>query len=226
MTATIGPGDIDLYESPRPGLLRRIAGVEPEPAGTHVLLDSFGIRSTQRLALSDVGGGVVVAFWPAELKPQAEYLFADGRGSAMVSAAIDRGWNVWAVPQLAFRKSPASRRLYMEPEIDPAEYARRWEGPDARWIGQHDREELRPIVWPWLKERGYVSDADDPVLEQFLPILGRRPAHLRPALRFHRRWHRSEVASLSDDAIAQIVRDDVNAVLSAAGEPPVGRDAA
>lgn len=222
MTATIGPGDIDLYESPRPELLRRIAGVEPEPAGTHVMLASFGIRSTQRLALSDVGGGVVVAFWPAELKPQAEYLYSDGRGSAMVSAAVERGWKVWAVPQLAFRSSPPSRRLYMEPDIDPAEYVRRWEGLDARWIGQHDREELRPVVWPWLKERGYASDADDGVLEQFLPILGRRPAHLRPALRFHRRWDRNELASLPEDEVARIARDEVNAVLGAAGEPPLG----
>lgn len=140
----------------------------------------------------------------------------------MVAAAVDSGWKVWAVPQLAFFNSPASRRLYMEPDIDPAEYARRWEGADARWIGQHEREELWPVVWPWLKERGYVSDADDAVLEQFLPILGRRPAHLRPALRFHRRWDRDEVGGLPDDEVARIVRDCVNAVLLAAGEPPLG----
>lgn len=221
MTATIGPGDIDLYESPRPALLRLIAGVEPEPKGTHVRLEGFGIRSVQRLLVSDVGGSVVAAFWPAELKTQATYLYTDGRGEAMVRAAVDRGWNVWAVPQLAFFNSPASRRLYMAPKIDPVEYARRWEGNDAGWIGQHAREELRPVVWPWLKERGYVSDGDDALLERFLPILGRRPAHLRPALRFHRRWNRSEIASLPDDEIARIARDDVNAVLGAAGEPPL-----
>lgn len=219
MTARIGPGDIALYDSPRPGLLRRIGGGEPESQGTHVLLELFGIRSAQRLLVGDVGGSIVVAFWPAELKPQAEFLHREGRGEAMVGAAVDRGWRVWAVPQLAFFTAPASRRLYMSPEIDPAEYARRWEGRDAQWVGQHAREELRPVVWPWLKQRGYVSDGDDEVLEQFLTILGRRPAHLRPALRFHRRWDRSEIARLPDEEVARIVRDSVNAVLTAAGEP-------
>lgn len=219
MTATIGPDDIDLYASPRPALLRLIAGVEPEPRGTHVLLEGLGIRSVQRLLVSDAGGSVIVAFWPAELKPQAEYLFVDGRGERMVGTAVERGWNVWAVPQLAFFNSPASRRLYMTPDIDPIEYARRWEGRDAQWIGQHAREALRPVVWPWLKKRGYVSDGDDDALEQFLPILGNRPAHLRPALRFHRRWDRSEIEGLAEDQIAVLIREDVNAVLRAAEEP-------
>ena len=222
MTANIGPGDIDLYESPRLRLLRLIAGVEPEPAGTHVKLDGFGIRSTQRLLVSDIGGSVIAAFWPAELKPQAEYLYRDGRGVAMVRAARELGWKVWAAPHIAFFTAPASRRLYMEPEIDPAVYAERWEGDDAQWIGEHAPEELRPVVWPWLKERGYASDADDEVLERFLPILGRRPAHLRPALRFHRRWDRTEIASMPDEEIARIVRDSVNALLDAAREPPLG----
>lgn len=222
MTATIGPGDIDLYESPRPALLRLIAGTEPEAAGTHVMLDSFGVRSAQRLALRDIGGGVVVAFWPAELKPQAEYLYSGGRGESMVAAALERGWDVWAVPQLAFFNSAASRRLYMSPEIDPAAYARRWSGADARWIGQHAREEVRPVVWPWLKERGYASDADNWVVERFITILGRRPAHLRAAMRFHRRWDRDDLLGLSEHEVARVVREDVNAVFRAAGEPALG----
>lgn len=222
VTATIGPGDIELYESPRPELLRLIAGVEPELPGTHVMLEPFGIRSTQRLLLSDAGGSVVAAFWPAELKSQAEFLFSQGRGVAMVRAALARGWHVWAVPQLAFFNSRADQRLYMAPGIDPAEYARRWEGGDGRWIGQHARADLKRIVWPWLKERGYSSDRDDPELDRFLAILGRRPAHLRPALRFHRHWNRSAIGGVPDEEVARIVRGDVNAVLDAADEPPIG----
>jgi hypothetical protein len=92
VTARIGPGDISLYESPHPRLLRMITGRDPEAQGTHVLLKPFGIRSTQRLLVSDVGGSALVAFWPAELKPQAEYLYRDGRGVALVRAALKRGW--------------------------------------------------------------------------------------------------------------------------------------
>src|SRR5688572_1783827 len=108
MPARIGADDVGLFESPRPSLLREVSGIEPEPSGGHVLLDEHaGVRSAQRLALSDVGGGIVVALWPAELKPQAQYLYSDGRGRAMVEAARERSWDVWAVPHLAFFTSPA-----------------------------------------------------------------------------------------------------------------------
>ena len=49
-----GVGDFD---SPRPTLLRKVTGIEPELAGVHVLLDEHaGVRSIQRLALAEVGG--------------------------------------------------------------------------------------------------------------------------------------------------------------------------
>jgi hypothetical protein len=221
VSATIGPGDLTLYESPRPRLLRLITGREPEPKGTHVLLDRFGIRSTQRLLVSDPGGNVVVAFWPAELKPQAEYLYRDGRGFALVREALQRGWQVWAAPHLAFFTAPASRRLYMSPDVDPAEYAKRWEGSDARWIGEHSVDDLRSTLWPWLKQRGYATAADDGVLAEFIRLLGRRGAHLRPALRFHRRWGAAEVRATAESELADRIREDVNAVIAAAGEPPI-----
>lgn len=124
MTARMGADDVGTFDSPRPRLLREITGIEPEPAGVHVLLDKhIGVRSTQRLALADVGGGIEVAFWPAELKSQAEYLYRDGRGTAMVAAARSRGWDVRASPHLGFFNSRPSQRLYMAPEIDAEVYA-------------------------------------------------------------------------------------------------------
>jgi hypothetical protein len=83
MTARIGADDLNLFETPLPDLLLQISGIEPEPPGVHVRLDTQShVRSTQRLALGDVGGSVVVGFWPAELKSQAEYLYAGGRARA------------------------------------------------------------------------------------------------------------------------------------------------
>jgi hypothetical protein len=168
-----------------------------------------------------VGGVVVVALWPAELKPQAEYLYANGRGVAMIEIAGHRGWNVWPAPQLAFFTSPATQRLYIAPNIDPAAYARRWEGADTRRIGQYSAEDVRLKLWPWLKNVGYAEDADEDALERFLGILGRRPAHFRPALRLHRRWTAAEVDELHRRGLATAIRDDVSAVLRAAGDPPL-----
>jgi hypothetical protein len=62
--------------------------------------------------------------------------------------------------------------------------------------------------------------ADDQVLEEFLVILGRRPAHLRPGLRLNRRWDADAVRALGDRRqLAVAVRRDVESVLGAAGEP-------
>lgn len=217
MTARIGADDLGLFESPRPDLLAEVTGITPEPSGGHVMLEAVGIRSAQRLALSDVGGGVIVALWPAELKPQAEFLYRGRRGAAMVDTARGLSWEVRAVPQLAFFTSPPSRRLYMHPDVDPAEYARRWEKQDAHWIGQHQPSDVRRSVWPWLESRGYVAEGDDRVLEEFLEILGRRAAHLRPALRFHRRWSREEMAE-HGSRFPSLARDEIDRVLAAGGD--------
>jgi hypothetical protein len=182
MAAQIGADDVD-FATPRPGLLREISGIEPEPLGVHVLLAGHGVRSTQRLALGDVGGGLVAALWPGELKPQALHLYRAGRSIAMISAARKLGWSARPSPHIGFFNSAAALRLYLDPEIDAAEFARRWEETDGEWIRQYPRDEVRSTLWPWLKRRGYADDGDaDEVLDRFLSILGKRPAHPPPRL--------------------------------------------
>lgn len=219
MAARIGADDLKYFETPRRDLLREISGIEPEPGGTHVRLDKeTGVRSTQRLALADSGGSVVVGFWPAELKAQAEFLYAGGRAQAMIAAARERDWTVESSPQLAFYTSSPPQRLYLSRDVPAEEYARRWEGQDGPRIRQYLRDELREELWPWLKKRGYASEADDPILEEFLRILGRRPAHLRPGMRFRKMW-RSEVSDVRGAGFATAIRHEVNFILGVAGEP-------
>jgi hypothetical protein len=67
----------------------------------------------------------------------------------------------------------ARLRLYLDQGLDAAEYVRRWEGPDVDRIRSYDPAEVQLSLWPWLKERGYATDADDGVFEGFLRILGR-----------------------------------------------------
>jgi hypothetical protein len=219
MAAQIGADDLD-FTATDPPLLRDVSGIDPEPTGKHVLLGQIGVRSTQRLAIGDRGGTTVAALWPGELKPQAQYLYSSGRSAALIAAARALDWSVDPSPHLGFRNSPAALRLYMAPDVAAETYARRWEGPDGWRIGQHTSEELRRVLWPWLKEREYVTDHDDDVLERFLQILGRRPAHLRPGLRLKRRWDRDAQRALGGRReLALAIRSDVNEILGAAGEP-------
>jgi hypothetical protein len=120
LIARVGPHDLGPWESARPGPLRDVAGLEPEPTGTHVRLDGRTlVRTTQRLALSDAGGDAVVGLWPAEPKPRAEFPCRGGRSAATVAAGRERGWGVAADPRPAFRTAPAARRMYMLPSSPP-----------------------------------------------------------------------------------------------------------
>jgi hypothetical protein len=72
MTAQIGYDGPDLRGASRPDLLRDLAGVHPEPGDEWVRQEGrLGFRSTQRLWIGDVPGGVAVATWPTELARQA-----------------------------------------------------------------------------------------------------------------------------------------------------------
>lgn len=214
MAATIGPNDLDIYESPRPSLLREITGLPPVVKGTHVMLE--GAHSLQRLAVGEVGGNVWLAMWPAELKEHALYLYGGGLAEPMVRTAESHGWRTEPAPQIAFRSSAARLRLYLRPAVDTHEYVRRWEQDDLDRIGAYPRKDVRAELWPWLKERGYAAADDDPVLEEWLEsCLGKRKAFLRAGLRLMRR---SEPA----DSSAQL-RQEVNAILAAAGEPALPR---
>ena len=151
-TASIGPPDLHIYDSPRPDRLGEISGLPPVAKGTHVLL--HGARSAQRLAAGDIGGALWLGIWPAELKEQAVYLYGHRLAGRMISAARRHGWEAFAAPQLAFRSAAAQQRLYLNPVIDASEYAHRWEAGDLSWVWAHSRDELRRRVWPWLKGRG------------------------------------------------------------------------
>ena len=113
----------------------------------------------------------------------------------------------------------------MKPGVDALDYAARWERGDLRRVGQHTAAEVRRVLWPWLKQRGYASDRDDPVLEEFLTRqLGKRPAYLRAGLRLKGRWDADADAVARAGGrrgLAATIRADVNAILGAAGEPPL-----
>jgi hypothetical protein len=220
VTARIGADDIHEFATPRQLLLREVSGITPEDPAGHVLLEPLGVKSTQRLALADVGGTLVAGLWPAELKTQAVRLYGTGRATPMIATAREQGWTVEASPHIGFYNSSPAQRLYMRVEIDAAEYARRWEQDDLAYVRQYAPEEVRTTLWPWLKDRDYASDSDDGTFDSFVSrTLKNRPAHLRPGLRMKRRWDRDELRGLNRHAVAAAIRTDVNAILTAAAEP-------
>jgi hypothetical protein len=218
MPASMGPPDQRLLEcDPSDQLLRNVTGRDPVSHGRHVRTDDV-LASVERIHLVETGGGILVAFWPAELENQARYLYNEGRAEAMVRAGRAAGWAVEGRPQLAFRNSAPPLRLYLQPVTEPDEvdgYAARWSGPDSQRIGAHSRAALRDKLWPWLERIGYVSHADNAVLRQYLNVLGRRDAFFRAALCFTQRWS----AARSDGTLAGEIRAAISAPLVAAGEP-------
>jgi hypothetical protein len=222
MTAQIGYDGLDRRGDPCPELLIDVARFQPEPGRDWIHLGRLGFRSTQRLWIGDyAGGGVAVATWAAELKPQACYLYGRGLGSALVAAAIECGWAVEPSPHIAFRTAPAARRLYMRPSIEPFDYVACWEDEDGlrRIGGNYARGAVEHELWPWLKQQGFADDGDDAVLRRFLDeFLGNWPANMRPGLRFRRVWAPDEAAELGS-ALAETIRSEFDAVFAVAHEP-------
>jgi hypothetical protein len=223
MTAQIGDAGLDLFGDPRPELLASVARVQPEPDGEWAHLGRQGFRSTQRLRLADLDGGVTLVTWPAELQPQARYLYGGRLGSVLVAAAVEHGWAVEARPHLAYHTARPGRRLYMRPSVAPLDYVACWEDEDGlRRVHSYAREDVEQELWPWLKEQGFADDGDDVKLLRFLgEFLGRRPAHMRPGLRFRRVWTSAEAGELGP-ALAETIRSEFNAVFAVAREPTLG----
>ncbi len=221
MTAQIGDDGLDLLGDPLPELLTDVAGVQPQPGGEWVhLKDKLGFRSIQRLVIRDVAGSVVMATWPAELAVQARYLYGGGLGSALVAAAIERGWIVIPSPHIAYYSASPARRLYMCPSVAPLDYTACWEDEDGfrRIGGNYAREYVEHELWPWLKQRGFADDGDDTVLRRFLDEYLRMPAQMCPGLRFRRVWSSAEAAELGS-ALAETIRSEFDAVFAVADEP-------
>ena len=223
MVAQIGADGLDLFSDPRPELLADVARVQLEVPRNWVDIERKkgrrGFRSTQRLWISDVAEGVAVATWPAELAGQARYLYGGRLSSALVAAAIERGWTVEPSPHIAYWRSPPGSRLYMRPPMAPLDYVPLWEDEDALRRLRYAREDVEHELWPWLKQKGLADDGDDAELRRYLErFLRNQQADMRPGLRFRRVWTSAEAAELGS-GLAETIRNEFDAVFAAAHEP-------
>jgi hypothetical protein len=125
-----------------------------------------------------------------------------------------------------FHRSNPCPGPILDPTIDLDQYVELWEGSGSERIGGYWQDDLTMSLWPWLKEQGCATAADDAVFREFLRLLGdRRRAHLRHGLRAERLWPREEVIARAA-LLATDVRAEVNRVLQAIDEPrlPAGSD--
>jgi hypothetical protein len=224
MTAQIGADGADLFGDPDLKLLTDVAGIQPERGRDWVhLIDQLGFQSTQRLWIGECDNGVAVATWPAELQPQARYLYDKGFGSALVDTALKREWKVEASPHIAHPTAGSRRRLYMLRTIAPRDYVACWENKDALdRVRSYSLEDVEHELWPWLKQRGIADDGDNAELLRFLAEFPRRwDAHMRPGLRFRRVWASDEARGLGS-TLAETIRSEFNAVFATAHEPALG----
>jgi hypothetical protein len=187
--------------------LRDVTGIDavvPEmrpdtDAAVMVQIDkAIGSQSTQRLSLQWHPEGIVLATFPAELKKQAEATYRTTRAERILdfAAVAPAAWQLLPIVHLAYRFAAVPERIYLTCGLGLNEYVRRWEGQDFGYVGGHHYDQVRPVLWPWLLERGYASRKDESQLPGFLDRLGRRDAHLRPGIRIQRIWSRPEAASL------------------------------
>jgi hypothetical protein len=206
-------------------LLREATGIVPERAGlVHVRLDTaLGVASLQRAALDIEDERLTLHLWPGELKAQAEHLYSRGHAESLcelLDQEDESAWQVKPQPLLGFRNAPVRTRVYLTCRLDPAEYARRWQGEDWKQVGAHHRNHILPDLWPWLLQRGYASEPDRARLDPFLHALGRRFAHLRPTIHVSRSWTWGEATQLDDEGVLPgEIHTALNQVLGLLGEP-------
>ncbi|MGA8745426.1 MAG: hypothetical protein WB507_06155 [Solirubrobacterales bacterium] len=130
-------------------------------------------------------------------------------------------WRVRPNVHLAYRGArTVAQRLYLNCQLELAEYVQRWSGEDFEQIRLHPHDEIRDSLWPWLRERGYAGPEDDERLDAFLEGLGRRDAHLRPGLEVRRGWSWTQAAELDErQALVGEIRQAVIELLTVLEEP-------
>ncbi len=206
-------------------LLAQATGVTPERGQlVHVRLDNaLGVVSFQRVALALEGDELLLHLWPGELKHQAEHLYMEDRALRLSRlAAPGSPWTVEPQPLLGYRNAPVRSRVYLTCTLDAVAYARRWQGEDWEQVGAHHHNYVMSELWPWLLARGHASESDLGAVRAFSASLGRRFAHLRPAMHASRTWALEEAEELDEDGrLAVQIRAAISDVLGVLEEPPL-----
>jgi hypothetical protein len=181
------------------------------------------VVAVDRVSLYIEDGNLVVSMWPAELAPQYKRVFSDSkRAEALIALTADPAWQVHANFHLAYWRASGPRRWYPARHLAGAEYVRQWvkDFQDHR-AGRRPREDLQdPSFRHWLVEGGYALESEMESLDEWANKLPMDKFDVRPSIQVTRSWEWADaVAQDSTGELAAEVRDAINQVLVALGEP-------
>lgn len=177
---------------------------------------------TDRVSFWVVGGHTYLGMWPAEVQTQYTRFYSDPmKVEAVIALGGSEGWQVNSNFHIAYWHAQPAHRWY--PDLSESGNIRRWIVDFRRGCARaRSRDEVEePSFRRWLVERGYVSESEIPTLDSWLndhPTV--EQFFIRPGVRVLRTWVVTDTVSPErrSEFVAE-VRDAVNQVLSALGEP-------
>lgn len=191
--------------------------------GAVVMFAPGQVVACQRAALLFEGMNVRLRLWPAELAPQYEFVYsAPQKVDALIALGNQPGWEVKPNFHLAYWLAAPKKRWYPAKHLSGATYMRQWvQDLRGHRAGRRHPEEIKdPAFRGWLVERNYASEGELPTLDQWAAQLPRDHFDIRPGIEVSRSWHMADAAERNDaGAFVKEVRDELNQVLLALGEP-------
>ena len=161
--------------------------------------------------------------WPAELQPQYKFVYSDPtKVEALIALADQPGWDVKANFHLAYWLSEPKKRWYPAKHLSGPDYMRQWiEDFHDHRAGRRPPEEIKDSAFRrWFVQRSYASESELPTLNEWADHLPRNHFDVRPGIEISRSWPLVDAAARDRaSGYVQEVRDEVNRLLTALGEP-------
>lgn len=179
------------------------------------------VRTVDRVNMWIDAGNICLRMWPAEIQEQYAPFYSNPRTVESVIALADtEAWEVNSNFHIAYRSAPPTQRWY--PHLGELAQLRRWVkdfGNGCAGAKTH-QEIAEPGFRSWLVERGYAYENELPSLDKWLDDHPKARPLLRPGVQVQKTWPSTDsVASDHADEFTAEVREAIDRVLSALGEP-------
>lgn len=180
--------------------------------------DAFGAKTYLRM--TDDEAQVELALYPADTLSQARAFYTRPTAVSGLAKLRDQpGWHV--EPNFHFGHMQRGF-CWTTTDRDVDEYVKLWthEIHSASAVAREDWDEY----WAWLQKERIVAPQDRPEFDRHFTYTRRQTASPRPGLLLSRRWPLAEAEALdARGALHAQVREALDAVLMAFGEPPLKR---
>jgi hypothetical protein len=197
------------------------------PPGVNVKLPEDQVTAADRVGMWIEDDAVHVAMWLGELGRQYKYLYRHpDRVESLIILADQPGWQLDANFHIGYRFSRSFQRWYPARTLSGIDYVRQWVEDVDHHAGQRTREQIQSKSFHnWLTERHYAEMKDLNRLDEWL---GQKSPgikfHLRPSVQIVRKWDLNQAVELDEQGkFAQVVRNEINQILTALDEPTLDK---